>query len=78
LGVKIFSNPLKQLIKYQNIDNILIYTVWRNLIPIMSIETYEEITGIRKLCKLLEEADNDIKNGNFLTEEEMDKFLETL
>jgi PHD/YefM family antitoxin component YafN of YafNO toxin-antitoxin module len=47
-------------------------------LAVMTIETYEEITGIRNLINLLEEADNDIENGNFLTEEEMDKKLELL
>jgi PHD/YefM family antitoxin component YafN of YafNO toxin-antitoxin module len=42
-------------------------------LAIMSIETYEAITGKQRLYKLLEEADNDVENGNFLTEEEMDK-----
>jgi len=37
-------------------------------LAVMTIETYEEITGIRNLINLLEEADNDIENGNFLTE----------
>jgi hypothetical protein len=44
----------------------------------MSIKTYEEITGIRNLINLLEEADDDIENGNFLTEEEMDRRLDLL
>jgi len=47
-------------------------------LAVMNIETYEKITGIRNLINLLEEADNDIENGNFLTEEEMDKKLELL
>ena len=47
-------------------------------IAVMSIKTYEEITGIRNLINLLEEADKDIENGNYLTEEEMDKKLELL
>jgi PHD/YefM family antitoxin component YafN of YafNO toxin-antitoxin module len=47
-------------------------------LAVMSIETYEEITGIRDLINLLEEADNDIENGNFLTEEEMDRRLDLL
>ena len=47
-------------------------------LAVMTIETYEEITGIRNLINLLEEADNDIENGNFMTEEEMDKKLELL
>jgi len=47
-------------------------------LAVMSIETYEEITGIRSLYKLLEEGENDIKNGRFLTEEEMDKTLDLM
>ena len=47
-------------------------------LAVMTVETYEEITGIRNLISLLEEADNDIENGNFLTEEEMDKKLDLL
>ena len=44
----------------------------------MNLGIYEEITGIRNLISLLEEADNDIENGNFLTEEEMNKKLDLL
>ena len=47
-------------------------------IAVMNIKTYEEITGIRDLINLLEEADKDIENGNYLTEEEMDKKLDLL
>jgi hypothetical protein len=47
-------------------------------LAVMSIETYEEITGIRNLMNLLEEANIDIENGNFLTEEEMDRKLDLL
>ena len=47
-------------------------------LAVMSIQTYEEITGIRSLYKLLEEGENDIKNGRFLTEEEMDKALDSM
>jgi prevent-host-death family protein len=47
-------------------------------LAVMSIETYEEITGKRKLYNLLEEGLNDIKNNNVLTEDEMDKYLELL
>jgi prevent-host-death family protein len=47
-------------------------------LAVMSIETYEEITGKRKLYNLLEEGLNDIKNGDVLSEEEMDSFLETI
>ena len=43
-----------------------------------SIETYEAITGKQQLYNLLEEADNDIENGNFLTEEEMDKEIDLI
>jgi prevent-host-death family protein len=47
-------------------------------LAVMSIETYEEITGKRKLYNLLEEGLNDIKNGDILSEDEMDEFLETI
>jgi len=47
-------------------------------LAVMSIATYEELTGIRSLYKLLEEGENDIKNGRFLTEEEMDKALDLM
>ena len=45
-------------------------------LAVMSIETYEEITGTRKLYTLLEDGLNDIKSGNVLSEEEMDKSLD--
>ena len=47
-------------------------------LAVMSIETYEEITGKRELYRLLEDGINDIKNGNVLTEEEMDKSLDLM
>ena len=47
-------------------------------LAVMSIETYEEITGKQKLYKLLEEGENDIKKGIFLTEEEMDKEMDLM
>jgi len=47
-------------------------------LAVMSIETYEAITGKRRLYNLLEEADNDVENGNFLTEEEMDKEIDLM
>jgi PHD/YefM family antitoxin component YafN of YafNO toxin-antitoxin module len=47
-------------------------------LAVMSIETYEAITGKQRLYRLLEEADNDVENGNFLTEEEMDKEIELM
>ena len=47
-------------------------------LAVMSIETYEEITGKRELYRLLEDGINDIKNGNILTEEEMDKSLDLM
>ncbi|MCL2186950.1 MAG: type II toxin-antitoxin system prevent-host-death family antitoxin [Treponema sp.] len=47
-------------------------------LAVMSIETYEEITGKQRLYKLLEEGENDIKNGRFLTEEEMDKEMDLM
>jgi PHD/YefM family antitoxin component YafN of YafNO toxin-antitoxin module len=47
-------------------------------LAVMSIETYEEITGKRELYRLLEDGMNDIKNGNILTEEQMDKSLDLM
>jgi PHD/YefM family antitoxin component YafN of YafNO toxin-antitoxin module len=47
-------------------------------LAVMSIETYEDLIGKRKLYNLLEEGINDIKNGNILTEEEMDKELDMM
>jgi prevent-host-death family protein len=44
-------------------------------LAVMSIETYEDLIGKRKLYNLLEEGINDIRNENILTEEEMDKEL---
>jgi prevent-host-death family protein len=62
--------------KYQ--EPVIITRNGESDIAVMSIEAYEEITGVRKLIKLLEEADNDIDNGNYLTEEEMDRELDLL
>jgi len=42
-------------------------------LAVMSIETYEAITGKQQLYNLLDEALTDVKKGNFLTEEEMEK-----
>jgi len=47
-------------------------------LAVMSIETYEAITGKQRLYRLLEEADNDVENGNYLTEEEMDKEIDLM
>jgi PHD/YefM family antitoxin component YafN of YafNO toxin-antitoxin module len=47
-------------------------------LAVMSIETYEEITGKRKLYNLLEDGINDIKNGNILTDEELDRSLDVM
>ena len=47
-------------------------------LAVMSIETYEELSGKRKLYNLLEDGINDIKNGNILTEEEMDRSLDLM
>ena len=44
----------------------------------MSIEIYEEIVGKKKLYNLLEEGLDDIKNGDILSEEEMDSFLDII
>ena len=47
-------------------------------LAVMSIETYEEITGKRKLYDLLEEGKKAIKNNKYVTEEEMDKRLDLM
>jgi PHD/YefM family antitoxin component YafN of YafNO toxin-antitoxin module len=47
-------------------------------LAVMSIETYEDLIGKRKLYDLLGDGINDIKNGNILTEEEMDKELDIM
>ena len=47
-------------------------------LAVMSIATYEEIIGKRNLYNLLDEGLNDIKNGNVLSEEEMDKELDLM
>jgi PHD/YefM family antitoxin component YafN of YafNO toxin-antitoxin module len=47
-------------------------------LAVMSIETYEELSGKWKLYSLLEEGLNDIKNGKTLTEEEMDKEMDLM
>jgi PHD/YefM family antitoxin component YafN of YafNO toxin-antitoxin module len=47
-------------------------------LAVMSIETYEEIIGKRKLYNLLEDGINDIKKGNVLSEDEMDTILDSI
>ena len=47
-------------------------------LAVMSIETYEEITGKQELYRLLLEGLNDIKNGRVLSEEEMDKYIDSM
>ena len=62
--------------KYQ--EPIIITENGKNDIAVMSMNTYEEITGIKKLLNLLETADSEIENGKFITEEEMDKKMDLL
>ena len=64
---------LENILKPNTVDE-----AFNNDITVMNIEIYEKITGIRDLVNLLEEADNDIENGNYLTEEEMDKKIDLL
>jgi len=47
-------------------------------LAVMSIEIYEEIIGKSKLFNLLNEGLNDIKNGDVLSEDEMDNFLDLI
>jgi len=42
------------------------------------IDTYEAISEKQRLYNLLEEADNDVENGNFLTEEEKEKEIDLM
>ena len=59
-------------------EPIIITANGKNDIAVMSMNTYEEITGIKNLINLLETADNEIENGKYITEEEMDKKLDLL
>jgi PHD/YefM family antitoxin component YafN of YafNO toxin-antitoxin module len=47
-------------------------------LAVMSIETYEEITGKRELYRLLEDGRKSIENGDYINEKEMDKFIDSL
>jgi PHD/YefM family antitoxin component YafN of YafNO toxin-antitoxin module len=62
--------------KYQ--EPVILTKNGENDMAVMSIKTYEEITGLRTLYNLLEEGENSIKNGNYLTIEEMDKSLDLM
>ena len=62
----------------KNQKPVIITRNGENDLAVMSVAIYEEITGIRNLTKMLEEADNDIENGIFLTEEEMKKELDLM
>jgi len=42
------------------------------------VETCEAINSKQQLYRLLEEALEDVKKGNYLTEEEMDKELDLM
>ena len=45
-------------------------------LAVMSIETYEEITGVNELYKFIKEGIDDIENGRVLTEAEVLKNME--
>jgi len=62
--------------KYQ--EPVIITRNGESDLAVMNIGIYEEITGIRELYRLLEDGIDDIKNGNILTEEEMDKSLDIM
>ncbi|MDR0313585.1 MAG: type II toxin-antitoxin system prevent-host-death family antitoxin [Treponema sp.] len=47
-------------------------------LAVMSIETYEEISGRNELYRLIQEGIDDIKNGRTLTEKEVLKNMETV
>jgi hypothetical protein len=44
----------------------------------MSIETYENLAGKLELYKLLQDGLNQMKNGEIITEEEMDRELDMM
>jgi PHD/YefM family antitoxin component YafN of YafNO toxin-antitoxin module len=45
-------------------------------LAVMSIETYETLSGKNELYKLIQEGIDDIKNGRTLTEEDVLKNME--
>ena len=45
-------------------------------LAVMSIETYETLSGKNELYKLIQEGIDDIKNGKILTEEEVLRNME--
>jgi PHD/YefM family antitoxin component YafN of YafNO toxin-antitoxin module len=45
-------------------------------LAVMSIETYETLSGKNELYKLIQQGIDDIKNGRTLTEEEVVKNME--
>jgi PHD/YefM family antitoxin component YafN of YafNO toxin-antitoxin module len=45
-------------------------------LAVMSIETYETLSGKNELYKLIQEGIDDIKNGRTLTEEEVIRNME--
>jgi hypothetical protein len=45
---------------------------------VMNKETCKEITKTREIYNLLVDGINDIKNGNVLSEEEMDKSIDIM
>ena len=45
-------------------------------LAVMSIETYEEISGRNELYRRIQEGIDDIENGNILTEKEVLKNME--
>jgi PHD/YefM family antitoxin component YafN of YafNO toxin-antitoxin module len=45
-------------------------------LAVMSIETYETLSGKNELYKFIQEGIDDIKNGKTLTEEEVVKNME--
>ena len=47
-------------------------------LAVMSIETYEGMSGKQRLYNLLEEGLNAIENGKYVTEEEMDRRLDLM
>ncbi|GHS86921.1 prevent-host-death protein [Synergistales bacterium] len=63
---------------HRNREPIFITKNGNGDLAVMSIETYEELAGKRELYSLLQAGVEDIKRGNVLTEDEMDRSLDIM
>jgi prevent-host-death family protein len=63
---------------HKNREPIFITKNGNGDLAVMSIETYEELAGKRELYSLLQAGSEDMKKGNVLTEDEMDRRLDMM